>query len=497
MKIQRNMGAQLSYVQELKALRAFRRSTEYSVFIGHVRAKDNFMRPHLDPLLRLPPAYTAERAVAAHWVGILYYVLLSSGRMQSEMVNSVALALLSTALAPWAWFVSSHADVYADTEHAETIGALQLLIAQARSQVDSLVSHYSFFPVFLLLGLLSYVTLRWREWLVNSHTVQAALHDIGLGVGSCLINPDAEVKAAVYDLYRYLNAIHALLYQSVVPHLPQKPSEMIQLGLLTKGEADILGQAANKQRDLLLTWAGQRVEALRQSGHIDGGVLALSFSLLKLRAMCARHHDLFLRHMPNIWFAASRLLVDLLIALLLIQLPLNAVESHVLDAEGHAVDSHLQSIHCAITAVGAFFVAFAFGAAWSVVELLSNPFAAEIDTYNVDPLLASSERCLFVQLRSAIIGRELLSRAARESPVASAGADDLAEGSATCVRCVGSRRRSSAVTRLTETIGAAVARGASTAEFSRDRGGTVLLSKPNGLAATAPAGSEVVKVNVG
>ena len=105
---------------------------------------------------------------------------------------------------------------------------------------------------FLLLGLLSYVTARWRDWLVNSHTVQAALHDIGLGVGSCLINPDAEAKAAVYDLYRYLNAIHALLYQSVVPHLPQKPSEMIQLGLLTKGEAEILGQAANKQRDLLL-----------------------------------------------------------------------------------------------------------------------------------------------------------------------------------------------------------------------------------------------------
>ena len=45
--------------------------------------------------------------------------------MQSEMVNSLALALLSTALAPWAWFVSSHADVYADTEHAETIGALE------------------------------------------------------------------------------------------------------------------------------------------------------------------------------------------------------------------------------------------------------------------------------------------------------------------------------------------------------------------------------------
>ena len=71
MKIQRNMGDELSYVQEVKALRAFRRSMEYSVFIGHVRSKDDFMRSHRDPLLWLPPAYTAERAVAAHWVRTL------------------------------------------------------------------------------------------------------------------------------------------------------------------------------------------------------------------------------------------------------------------------------------------------------------------------------------------------------------------------------------------------------------------------------------------
>ena len=46
---------------------------------------------------------------------------------------------------------------------------------------------------------------------------------------------------------------------------------------------------------------------------------------------------------------------------------------------------------------------------------------------------------------------------------------------------------------LTETIGAAVARGASTAN-SRAIAGTVLLGKPKGLAATA-GGQQVVKVN--
>ena len=175
----------------------------------------------------------------------------------------------------------------------------------------------------------------------------------------------------------------------------------------------------------------------------------------------------------------------------------------MLDAEGRSRSTPSQSIHCAITAVGAFFVAFAFGAAWSVVELLSNPFAAEIDTYNVDPLLASSERCLFVQLRSAIIGRELLSRAARESPVASAGADDLAEGLGDLCPL---RRLAAEVVggaRLTETIGAAVARarrraaraiaGAPSCSASR----TASARPPTVLAATAPAGSEVVKVNLG
>ena len=57
---QRNFGDQLGYRKELEAVRAFRRSTQYSVFIGHVRSKANFMREAGDLALRLPPAYTAE-----------------------------------------------------------------------------------------------------------------------------------------------------------------------------------------------------------------------------------------------------------------------------------------------------------------------------------------------------------------------------------------------------------------------------------------------------
>ena len=218
----------------------------------------------------------------------------------------------------------------------------------------------------------------------------AALHDVGVLVGASIVAPDERANDTVYELYRLLNAIHAVLYKSVVPHLPQDVAGLVDLGLLTAGEAELLEPTANKQRDVLVTWAGQKVEALRRSGHIAGGApVALAHSILKLRGICARHHDLFVRHMPNVWFAASRLLIDFLIFFLLIKLLLSVVDSAGLDAHRHAA----LSIHCVITAMGAFFVAFAFGAAWSVVALLSNPFAAELDTYNVDPLLASTERC--------------------------------------------------------------------------------------------------------
>lgn len=162
------LGGKLGYRKERKALRDFEASTKYSVFISHVRSKANFLRENDDPALRLPPAYTAERAIAANSVGVLYYVLLSSRRKLSAIATALAKALLSASLAPWAWYASTRPST------------LQLFLAFAKTAVDNLISHYSFFPIFLLLGLLSYVTMRWREWLVNCHTVQAQLHNIGL-----------------------------------------------------------------------------------------------------------------------------------------------------------------------------------------------------------------------------------------------------------------------------------------------------------------------------
>ena len=405
------LGGKLGYRKERKALRDFEASTKYSVFISHVRSKANFLRENDDPALRLPPAVTAQRAIAANSVGVLYYVLLSSRRKLHVIATALAKALLSASLAPWAWYASTRPST------------LQLFLAFVKMAVDNLISHYSFFPIFLLLGLLSYVTARWREWHVNCHIIQAAFHNIGLLVGmSITAEPDEETKALVYDLYRYLNAVHKILYQSVTPHLECLPSaNLVKLGLLTQGEMALL-EPTGEARDTVLTWAAQIVDTLVRKGKMSQGH-RIDLAFQKLRGSCAEHGDLFLRNMPNSWFAASRLLVDILILLMLLELPLSGLDMSTYNGYDEPPARAL-AIHCVVTAVSAFIAAFAYGAAWSVVALLNNPFAAELDSVNVDPLKGETEGKLFAFLRAGIVGRGRVSRAARE-PLAPSADDDV------------------------------------------------------------------------
>ena len=405
------LGGKLGYRKERKALRDFEASTKYSVFISHVRSKANFLRENDDPALRLPPAVTAQRAIAANSVGVLYYVLLSSRRKLTVIATALAKALLSASLAPWAWYASTRPST------------LQLFLAFVKMAVDNLISHYSFFPIFLLLGLLSYVTARWREWHVNCHIIQAAFHNIGLLVGmSITAEPDEETKALVYDLYRYLNALHKILYQSVTPHLECLPSaNLVKLGLLTQGEMALL-EPTGEARDTVLTWAAQIVDTLVRKGKMSQGH-RIDLAFQKLRGSCAEHGDLFLRNMPNSWFAASRLLVDILIVLMLLELPLSGLDMSTYNGYDEPPARAL-AIHCIVTAASAFIAAFAYGAAWSVVALLNNPFAAELDSVNVDPIQGETEGKLFAFLRAGIVGRGRVSRAARE-PLAPSVDDDV------------------------------------------------------------------------
>ena len=113
---------------------------------------------------------------------------------------------------------------------------------------------YRFFPAFLLLGLLTYIVERWRDFLTNCHTVQARLHDIGVAVGAAIVDPSSlRMRKKLYTLYRYMNVAHAKTYATVCAALPQSSQAYIAYRLLTEEEVNILEAVENKSRCVLYT----------------------------------------------------------------------------------------------------------------------------------------------------------------------------------------------------------------------------------------------------
>jgi hypothetical protein len=112
---------------------------------------------------------------------------------------------------------------------------------------------YSYFPIFLLVGHISFTASRWREFMLNCHTLQGCVHDIGNLCGGCLTKTAtlAHLKQ-LYIIYRYVNAIHAMTYNSVSPSLSALDLDdyCTKLGLLTEDEVDKLFPYDNKMREI-------------------------------------------------------------------------------------------------------------------------------------------------------------------------------------------------------------------------------------------------------
>ena len=188
-----------------------------------------------------------------------------------------------------------------------------------------------------------------------------------------------------------------MTYASIVPQLPKSADGYVKLGLLTQTEVRVLAPMENKQRDALVGWVGGTIEAMVRTGQLGPSVSHNSSHMLNgLRGICARHHDLFVRVMPNLWVACAHTLLTTLVSLLNLTISLDIKESD-LDVEPRSV--------LLLASFFAFFASFSitrvYSVAWAMVEELTSPFGADADDdYNPDGLLGSTERCLFANLRS-------------------------------------------------------------------------------------------------
>jgi hypothetical protein len=101
--------------------------------------------------------------------------------------------------------------------------------------------------------------------------------------------------------------------------------------------------------------------------------------------------------MPNVWYAMAKLLVDYLVWINALSFSLEVTHAAPIDEHKH------MALACAVCATfwGTFLCASSYWGAWSIIAELHHPFQSwNVEAYNTDALLGSTERCLFAQLRS-------------------------------------------------------------------------------------------------
>ena len=373
----------------------FRASLSKSVFTSHIRYESNFTRGNADPELKVPPVYTTERAIYVLRPSTLLAILVQSVPVYAAILNAVGLSFIMASFSCFVWYV--HLEYDAPSRTASK------LVMQLEAALSHVLGGFRFFPAFLLLGLLGYIVSRWRDFLVNSHTVQARLHDIGVAVGGSVIDSTCpKTRSNIFKLYRYLNVVHSKTYASVNPHVPQSDAGFLPQRLLTPEEVRLLANVPNKSRDMLITWIQVVVERMIRANQVRE--LAIDNSLFcGLRGITARHMDLFVRNMPNVWYAVCHVIVSYLVLLQALHVALQLDPKFVVNADtGELADDRkdvlCMNVFCVL--IFSFMAASIYWIAESMVEVLIQPFKNAPDAYNSDALLCSTDRMLFTSLRA-------------------------------------------------------------------------------------------------
>ena len=214
---------------------AFRESLLQSVFVSHVRRESNFLKSNLDPELKWQPPSPPERSHYTICFRTLMSILTNSYPVLDAIYNSFAIAFIAVGFSNFVW--------YANIEGNNA----SRLVFVVKQSVRDVLQNFRFFPAFLLLGLLSFIVSRWREFLVTYHVIQARIQDVAVSVGAAVIRPnDIATLRKLYLLYRYLNVAHSMTYANVNNLLPQYSRSFVPYGLLKEEEAAILEPADNK-----------------------------------------------------------------------------------------------------------------------------------------------------------------------------------------------------------------------------------------------------------
>ncbi len=171
-----------------------------------------------------------------------------------------------------------------------------------------------------------------------------------------------------------------------------------KLGLLTRDEAILLSSMENKARDGTLTLLAHMIgQLLTESTTTDSTSqrMILNEKIDTLRGNCARLHDLFVRDNPNEYIMFMDVLTFTYGCLVVLGYPILLM---LYDSSSGGGDD----VSCIQPGIwfGVFFVQLAMTIPSALFDALQNPFDKDGDRIDVDNLMASSDLCLFQNMRA-------------------------------------------------------------------------------------------------
>lgn len=266
------------------------------------------------------------------------------------------------------------------------------------------ISDFKFLPVFLIGMFVSRETSRWLQWIDAVFMVQAGIHNICIAVAGALQCADdlpdvRKHKARIqYTFYRYVNALHYLVYFGLDPRIGTDATtvclELCTVGLLNDDECAALARSHPKMRDTMIAWLSVLWHQQVQAGYACSTMNTVVVeSLMKLRGAAATPLCIEDVRPPTVIKVMLRVVTCVLIFLVLVSYPLNTNVSRTC-LQWWAM---LQTYLFTLCYVGMLFV---------MSSLANNPLHPHSDCINIDVLLCDTETMAFHAIRAGCLPRD-------------------------------------------------------------------------------------------
>lgn len=366
------------------------------IFFSHTRSEDNFVRDSDDPAIRFPPASPME-IESPYYSRLVLYSFFWNFVTAKHICTAIGWGLLSGCIGT---YLCRYHHVYDDSHE---------WIEEWRSDMTGFLSDVKWLPTFMLAGHITFYVQRWRQFMFAAWGAEGRLKDLGLVIGSDVSDPDDPYsRRVVFKIYRFMVLAMALQYKAYLPSLQGDVETLLRklesMGLLMPEEVPVLeSHGSTRMRDAVLSWIAVvvRTNGPAKTGVFRGtktGVFRGNCEYAVLKQLTALRSKLMYFHgnnfypQPNVFAAFMCLLVDIYCAAIIICYPFKMIV--------HISATHLYGFQ-PITIVSVVFMTSTLWGALEVTKRLAHPFSQREDTFNLDALIAGTEKTLFTSLRAS------------------------------------------------------------------------------------------------